>query len=177
MDDPHYREGSKRHNRDKPQNDAAPRPNMLIKQPPRLDRQDAVKIGNSNSQGLTIREAPKKMKKQPELNVLNDQEQVNPRFEAIKAHYNATKAVFNASQPKDQRKFIWKFIEESGDDEFRIWFQEHLLEVFSPEQVTRASKKPRHPGDRIIALNRSVTWQEIREVLRAMPEALPPFLE
>lgn len=177
LDDPHYGERSKRHNRDKPQNDAGSRPNMLTKQPPRLDRQDAVKVGNSNAQGLTIGEAPNKMKKQTELNASNDQEQVNPRFEAIKAHYNATKAAFNASQPKEQRNFIWKFIEGSGDDEFRTWFQEHLLEVLSPEQVTRASKKPRHPGDRIIALNRSVTWQEIREVLRAMPAALPPFLE
>lgn len=177
MDDPDYREGSKRHNRDEPQNDAAPRPNVLNKQPPRLNRQDAVKVGNSNAQRLPLREAPNKMKKPSEVNVSNDQEQVNPRFEAIKAHYNATKAVFNASPPKDQRKFIWKFIEGSSDDEFRTWFQEHLLEVLSPEQVTRASKKARHPGDRIIALNRSVTWQEIREVLRAMPEALPPFLE
>lgn len=177
LDDPLYHEGPKRHNRDKHQNDAAPRPNVLTKQPPRLDRQDTVKVGNSNAQRLPFCEAPNKMKKQPGTDVSNDQEQVNPRFEAIKAHYNATKSAFNASQPKEQRTFIWKFIEGSGDDEFRIWFQEHLLEVLSPQQVTRASRKPRHPGDRIIALNRSVTWQEIREVLRAMPQALPPFLE
>lgn len=177
LDDHHYGGGSKRHVLDKSQTGAASRQVMSVKQPPRLNRQDAVKIGNSNSSKLAVHEAPHKTDKQPEQNAMNDQEQINPRFEAIKAHYNATKAIFNASKPKNQRNFIWKFIEGCGDDEFRTWFQEHLLEVLSPQQVTRALRKPRHPGDRIIALDRSLTWQEIREVLRAMPEALPPFLE
>ncbi|KAJ4424846.1 hypothetical protein N0V82_000565 [Gnomoniopsis sp. IMI 355080] len=175
--DPHYGEESKRLARDRFQDDAASHPTEYITQPPRLTRQDAVKVDKSNAQRLTTREAVIGVKNQPEASILNGSDDLNPRFEAIKAHYNAAKTTFNATQPKDQRSFIWKFIERSGDDEFCTWFQKHLLEVLPSDKVTRSAKKSRNPGGRIIALNRSLTWEEVRRVVRDIPNSLPAFLE
>lgn len=175
--DPQYGGGSKRLVRDKLYVDDASRQTTSAKQPPRLTRQDAAKVEKSTAQRLTTREAVTGCKNQTEATVSNDSDDVNPRFEAIKAHYNASKATFNATQPKDQRSFIWKFIEGSGDDEFCIWFQEHLLEVLPSDKVTRSAKKSRNTGGRIIALNRNLSWEEVRRVVRDIPNSLPPFLE
>ncbi|KAJ4394194.1 hypothetical protein N0V93_003411 [Gnomoniopsis smithogilvyi] len=175
--DPRYGEGFKRHARDKFQDDTDSRPANLIKQPPHLARQDAAKVQNWRTQQINSGGAPPRANNQPEISNSINSDDINPRFEAIKAHYNAAKAIFNASQPKDQRSFIWKFIEGSGDVEFCTWFQEHLLEVLPSGKVTRSSKKPRHQGDRLIALTRSLTWEEVRRVVRDIPNSLPPFLE
>lgn len=73
--------------------------------------------------------------------------------------------------PKNHRVFIWQFIEGSGDAEFCTWVQQHLHAAL-PDKVTLSKRQPRKEGERIVALDRQLKWDDVRA---AMKGASLPF--
>ena len=65
---------------------------------------------------------------------------------------------------KNQRSFICDFIDEIQDQEYWRWFQEALKERY-PKKVHDV-KRPGGPGNRIIALARNLTWEEVKIFMR-----------
>lgn len=96
----------------------------------------------------------------------------NDRFESIKRHYLFKKQAFKQSQPRDQRRFIWSFIDGCNDIGFSLWFQQELLERLPAGMAHPAAKKSSR--GRILALTSKVTWEAVRGVLKVA--TLPDFL-
>lgn len=96
----------------------------------------------------------------------------NDRFESIKRQYVLKKQEFKQYRPRDQRRFIWSFIDGCNDTGFSLWFQEELLEKLPAEMAHPAAGKGFRR--RIVALTSKVTWDAVRGVLKVA--TLPDFL-
>ncbi|PSR77549.1 hypothetical protein BD289DRAFT_143242 [Coniella lustricola] len=95
------------------------------------------------------------------------------RFQSIRRHYLIKKQEFKQSQPRDQRRFIWSFIDGCKDKQFSVWFQQKLLDGLDPEMAHPASQRSGRSG-RTLALTSAVTWDAVRAVLKGVD--VPDFL-
>lgn len=77
------------------------------------------------------------------------------------------RAKYKASPPKKgHREFIWQFIEKCKDKDFSGWIQEHLHRTL-PHLISLAKKPPRARGDRLIALDVKMRWEDVREAMKS----------
>lgn len=96
----------------------------------------------------------------------------NSRFKAFEAYFLAVRRKYHTQKPgKDQRAFIWSFIEGINDKEWAEYIQEHLLKAL-PGKATRC-KSPKRKG-RAIALDKGLKWEEVKEAISRMQ--IPPSL-
>ncbi|KAK7744953.1 hypothetical protein SLS53_003186 [Cytospora paraplurivora] len=98
----------------------------------------------------------------------------NARRKAFEAHFLATRRQYHLKKPgKDQRQFIWSFIEGIQDQELAQLTQEYLMNNLHGRAAPVKCKTPKK--GRIMALSRDIKWEEVKEALRQMPT--PSFLQ
>ncbi|KAJ0121109.1 hypothetical protein J7T55_008271 [Diaporthe amygdali] len=104
-----------------------------------------------------------------EKKLTREQAPAEARVRAFADHYHSMRREFPEHRhKKDQRPFIWRFIDGVEDQELSRWLQECLKENL-PKKVHQAKRPARRAGGRIVALNRDVTWEEVRDVLKTTP--------
>ncbi|KAL1861451.1 hypothetical protein Daus18300_008844 [Diaporthe australafricana] len=118
-------------------------------------------------------EVPRNNEKRPisEKGAAKEQERV---FEAYcyckQLEYDENKV----EHRKDQRFFICDFINGIGNQKISYWLQKSLKKHL-PDKVQSAKRPARKAGDRIIALDRSLTWEEVKGVIEDLP--FPSFTD
>lgn len=97
---------------------------------------------------------------------------MNPRRLAFVNYVHNMRTEYHRRKPgRDERSFIWSFIEGMPDKDCVQWVQLHLLERLPGKAWQR--KTPRY--GRIITISRDLKWTEVKMALSS--RSMPPFLK
>ncbi|ROW18082.1 hypothetical protein VPNG_00056 [Cytospora leucostoma] len=144
-------------------------PRYAAEQHPHEDQQDGQRVDEEDDQeeDILVDQPPPPRKETHHPNS-------NARRKAFEAHFLATRRQYHLKKPgKDQRQFIWSFIEGIQDQELARLTQEYLMDNLHGRAAPVKCKTPKK--GRIMALSRDIRWEEVKEALRQMPT--PSFLQ